>query len=176
MEATCFRLLQEAKKRNIPVSFDFNYRAKLWSVEQAAAVYQRIIPYAHIVFCSQRDLDAFLHISREDFFARYGNAEYLVIRERDILSDHIHKVRAAVYTKAGSVAETEKEFAVLERIGGGDAFAAGFLHGGLHFAGDMVRALDFAVDCMVLKHTVRGDVLAARQNEIETSDSKDVRR
>lgn len=176
VEATCFRLLEEAKKRNIPVSFDFNYRAKLWSVEQATAVFRRIIPYADIVFCSQRDLTAFLSVTREDFFAAYGNVEYLVVRERDILCRDTHKVRAAVYTKAGLVAQTEKTFDVLERIGGGDAFAAGFLHGWLHFAGDMPRALDFAADCMALKHTVRGDVLAARQEEIATSDCKDVRR
>lgn len=176
VEATCFRLLTEAKKRNIPISFDFNYRAKLWSIEQAAGVFQRIIPYADTVFCSQRDLTAFLHMAKEDFFAAYGNAQYLVVRERDVLSKDTHKVWAEVFTKAGCVAKTEKEFDVLERIGGGDAFAAGFLHGLLHFAGDLAHSLDFAVDCMALKHTVRGDVLAARQDEIETSDSKDVRR
>ena len=176
VEGTCFRLLEEAKKRNIPVSFDFNYRAKLWSVEQAAAVFQRVVPYADIIFCSQRDLTAFLQVSREAFFDSYPNAEYLVVRERDILSKDTHKVRTAVYTKAGVAAETEKIFDVLERIGGGDAFAAGFLHGWLHFGEDISHSLNFAVDCMALKHTVRGDVLAARQEEIETSDSKDVRR
>lgn len=176
VETTCFRLLEEAKKRNIPVSFDFNYRAKLWSAEQAAPVFRRIIPYADIVFCSQRDLTAFLHIAKEDFFSAYGNVAYLVVRERDVFSRDTHRVRAEVFTKTGLVAATEKEFDVLERIGGGDAFAAGFLHGWMHFGGDMARTLGFAVDCMALKHTVRGDVLAARQNEIETSDSKDVRR
>ncbi|MBR2937669.1 MAG: sugar kinase [Oscillospiraceae bacterium] len=176
VEAVCFRLLQEAKKRRIPVSFDFNYRAKLWTVAEAAAVYRRIIPYADIVFCSRRDLTAFLDVTRENFFDSYGNVEYLVVRERDILSGDTHKIRAEVYTKTGSVAATEKEFAVLERIGGGDAFAAGFLHGWLHFAGDMARTLAFAADCIALKHGVRGDVLAARQEEIETSDCKDVRR
>ena len=176
VEATCFRLLAEAKKRNIPISFDFNYRAKLWSIAQAAGVFQRIIPYTDIVFCSQRDLTAFLNVTREKFFDNYPNAQYLVVRERDILSRDTHKVSAEVFTKAGCVAKTEKEFDVLERIGGGDAFAAGFLHGWLHFGGDMAHSLDFAVGCMALKHTVRGDVLAARQDEIETSDSKDVRR
>ena len=176
VEATCFRLLEEAKKRHIPISFDFNYRAKLWSVAEAAAVYRRIMPYADLVFCSQRDLDAFLQLSRRDFFAAYGNVQYLIVREREILSKDTHKVLAEVDTPAGTVASATREFSVLERIGGGDAFAAGFLHGWLHFAGDMTRALDFAADCIVLKHTVRGDVLAARQEEIETSVCKDVKR
>ena len=176
VEATCFRLLKEAKKRHIPVSFDFNYRAKLWTVERAAKVFQQIIPYADIVLCSQRDLDAFLQISREDFFTAYGNVACLVVREREILSKDAHKIRAAAYTKTGLAAQAEKDFAVLERIGGGDAFAAGIIHGWLNFAGDMVRTLEFAMACIALKHTVRGDVLAARSEEIETSDFKDVRR
>ena len=176
VEATCFRLLAEAKKRNIPISFDFNYRAKLWSAEQAAAVFSRIVPDVDMVFCSQRDLDAFLQTDRADFFAGYENVEYLVVREREILSRDTHKITAAVYAKTGLLAQAEKQFDVLERIGGGDAFAAGFLHGWLNFAGDMARSLDFAVNCIALKHTVRGDVLAARQDEIETSDSKDVKR
>ena len=139
-------------------------------------MFSRIIPQVDMVFCSQRDLDAFLHMSRADFFSNYENVEYLVVREREILSRDTHKISAAVYAKTGLLAQAEKQFDVLERIGGGDAFAAGFLHGWLNFAGDMAHSLDFAVNCIALKHTVRGDVLAARQDEIETSDSKDVKR
>lgn len=179
VEAVCFRLLKEARERNIPVSFDFNYRTKLWTVEQARAVYQRILPYVDIVFCSQQDLTAFLDVTEESFCAAYGNAKYLVARERDILSSDMHIIRASVYTPEGCVATTRKEVAVLERIGGGDAFTAGFLHGLLNFNGDTARTLDFAATCFVLKHTVRGDVLPAKQEELAacgTSALKDVKR
>ena len=172
----CFRLLQEAKKRNIPVSFDFNYRSKLWSLEQAAAVYRKIIPYADTVFCSRRDLTAFLDLTENAFFSAYPNVKHLVAREREVLSDDRHTISATVYTPQGPVATAEKEVAVLERIGGGDAFAAGFLHGLLHFAGDFARTLDFATACFALKHATAGDVLATRADEIGIGESKDVKR
>lgn len=179
VEALCFRLLEEAKRRGIPVSFDFNYRAKLWSIEQAQAVYQKIMPYVSVVFCSQRDLTAFLDTTPQTLVDTYQNIQTLVVRERDILSMDTHRIRTAVYTREGQAAAAEKEIAVLERIGGGDAFAAGFLHGWLGFAGDMERALNFAVNCFMLKHTLRGDVLAVKQEEVDACGNaslKDVKR
>ncbi len=176
VQALCFRLLEEAKKRNIPVSFDFNYRSKLWTEEQAAPVYRNIMPYVDTVFCSRRDLTGFLGLEEETFFTAYPNVKQLVVRERDILSGDTHAIRAAVYTPQGCVAGIQKELKVLERIGGGDAFAAGYLHGAIHFDGDVARALEFAAECFTLKHTIRGDVLAATADEIGLSGLKDVKR
>jgi 2-dehydro-3-deoxygluconokinase len=176
VQELCFRLLEEAKKRNIPVSFDFNYRGKLWTTQQAAPVYRKIISYVDTVFCSRLDLTAFLGLEEADFFAAYPNVKQLVVRERDILSVDTHAIRAAVYTSDGCVAETQRELKVLERIGGGDAFAAGYLHGQLHFDGDLRRTLNFAAESFALKHTIRGDVLAATAEEIGMSGLKDVKR
>ena len=175
VQQLCFRLLEEAKKRNIPVSFDFNYRGKLWTTQQAAPVYRKIVPYVDTVFCSRLDLTAFLGLEEAGFFAAYPNVKQLVVRERDILSMDTHAIRAAVYTSGGCVAQTQRELKVLERIGGGDAFAAGYLHGWLHFD-DVSRSLDFAAECFALKHTIRGDVLAATAEEIGMSGLKDVKR
>lgn len=178
VERLCFRLLEEAKNRNIPVSFDFNYRAKLWSVETAAAVYKRIIPYVDTVFCSRLDLTTFLGVTEDTFFSEYLNARVLVVRERTILPAS-HRITAQVYTPFGLMARAEKETPVLERIGGGDAFAAGFIHGLMHFDENWPQILDYAATCFVLKHTVKGDVLSMSKAEIETyqnSQSKDVKR
>lgn len=175
----CFRLLEEAKKRNIPVSFDFNYRAKLWSIEEAAEVYKRIIPFANIVFCSGRDLEAFLNITKKDFFNVYKEAEWLVVREREILSENKHIIKTEAITKDGVAAVTEKQAHILERIGGGDAFAAGFIHGYLNFGSDIDRTLNFAADCFVIKATQEGDVLYMSEKEINALSLyslKDVKR
>ena len=175
-KALCFRLLKEAKARKIPVSFDFNYRGKLWTEEQAAKVYREIMPYVDFVFCSRRDLTGFLGLTEERVFAVYPNVRQLVAREREILSADTHTILAAVYTADGCVAQTQKEVKVLERIGGGDAFAAGYIHGLLHFDGNVARALEFAAACFALKHTIRGDVLSATADEIGISGLKDVKR
>lgn len=179
VERLCFRLLEEAKSRNIPISFDFNYRAKLWSIEEAASVFQQIIPYVDIVFCSKRDLTAFLGVTEESFFKTYSQAKCLVTRERVIVSQDQHTVQATVYTDAGCVATSEKTFAVKERIGSGDAFTAGFLHGWLSSNGDIGAVLDFAITCFLLKHTIPGDVLPLSDTEISSYtvfSAKDVMR
>lgn len=178
VERLCFRLLEEAKKRNIPISFDFNYRAKLWDTETAAKVYRRVIPFVDTVFCSRLDLTTFLGLTEDTFFSEYLNARVLVVREREI-STGAHRIAADVYTPFGLMARTEKETPVLERIGGGDAFAAGFIHGLLHFDENWPQILDYAATCFVLKHTIKGDVLSMPQAEIEVyqnSQSKDVKR
>ena len=175
----CFRLLEEAKSRNIPVSFDFNYRAKLWTVEEASVAFRQIMPYVDIVFCSERDLAAFLGVTKEAFFTTYGNAKYLIVRQREIISIDRHAVKVDVYTKSGMVATGENSFAVKERIGGGDAFTAGFLHGFLHMNTSVQEVLDFAITCFSLKHSVSGDVLPLSGTEISSHmifSQKDVMR
>ena len=168
VQETCFRLIDEAKKRNIPVSFDFNYRSKLWSEEEAAKIYARIVPLVDIVMGSRLDLTGFLGIAPEDYFRHYPNTKYLSLREREILSPGLHRIKASLYTpEDGCVATTQKDSLLLERIGGGDAYAAGFLHGLLHFEKDYAKILDYAASCFVLKNTVRGDILALSSGEIE---------
>lgn len=175
----CFRLLEEARDRSIPVSFDFNYRAKLWTSEDAAAAFRQIMPYVNIVFGSERDLTVFLGITKEDFFTAYGNCKYLVVRQREILSGDHHAVKVDVYTKNGLTATGENSFVVKERIGGGDAFTAGFLHGFLHMDTSVQDVLDFAITCFSLKHSVSGDVLPFSDAEISSHmiySQKDVMR
>ncbi len=177
VETLCFRLIKEAKKRNIPISFDFNYRAKLWSVDEACKVFRRIIPYVDIIFCSNRDLETFLDLTKCNFFNTYANANYLVVREREIISHDKNATKTAVYTKDGCIATSKRCFSVLERIGGGDAFAAGFLHGWLNFGNNIAATLDFATVCFALKHSITGDVLYMSPSDInsyKTASSKDV--
>lgn len=178
VEQLCFRLIAEAKKRQIPVSFDFNYRSKLWSVETAKKVFQQIVPLADIVFCSQRDLESFLDVTAATYFDAFSTP-CLVVRERDIFAQDAHAIRASVYVDGKPVATVQKDIYVLERIGGGDAFAAGFLHGYLHFNQNWAKTLDFAATCFALKHTIAGDVLPLTESELiayQTSAPKDVKR
>ncbi len=163
----CFSLLREAKKRKILVSFDFNYRAKLWSTEEAKKVFREVIPYCDVVFCSERDLRVFLDVDANGFFLKYPKAAYLVLRERDILSMNTHKVTAEIRTPQGAKSTgMEKEFAVLERVGGGDAFAAGVLHALLKNPAALNGAVAFGIACFVLKHTVKGDILSISEKDI----------
>ncbi len=165
----CIRLLKEAKKRNIKVSFDFNYRSKLWTVEAAKTVYSKIVDYVDILFCSERDLNSFLDTDAEGFYKKY-NSEYVVVREREICSETQHCARATIYKKSGndikSYAFKGIEFPVLDRIGAGDAFAAGIIHKLIKNPDDIKDALDFGMAAFALKHSYRGDTLTANEEEI----------
>ena len=176
----CFSFLEEAKKRGIQISFDFNYRSKLWSIEDAKEVYKEIIPFADIVFCSQKDLETFLDISGCSYFKKYPHTKYLIVREREISPSGTHKIKADIYSDKSEKASCEcKEFNVLERIGGGDAFDAGVLHALMKNGKNLEEALAFGAACFVLKHTVKGDVLSMSESEIYgylNNVSKDVKR
>ncbi|MDD6308492.1 MAG: sugar kinase [Clostridia bacterium] len=176
----CFTMLEEAKKRNIKISFDFNYRSKLWSEGEAKKVYKNIIPYADIVFCSHKDLETFLDVTVQSYNKKYPDTEYLIVREREILASGLHKVKSDIYRGALEKASLqEQSFVVLERIGGGDAFAAGVLHALLKNPDNLKDALRFGTACFILKHTIKGDVLPLGEEEIHTylnHLSKDVTR
>ncbi len=177
-----FQLLKEAKRRGIRVSFDFNYRGKLWSIEEAAEVYKEIIEYVDIVFCSERDLTTFLDTDKVNFHKNY-NCELLIIRERQWLSDSKCAVSLYAAHKTDndirSCSIDNVEFAVYEKIGSGDAFAGGALHILNSDVNNIEKALRYGLACFVLKHSQRGDVLTLGKGAIEAylnDFSKDVSR
>ena len=176
-----FELVGEAKKRGIPVSFDFNYRGKLWTTDEAAGVYQEIVKQVDILFCSEQDLKTFLGTDREHFSEVYGG-KYCVIREREVLSGERHAAWAELYCRTENgmrcVAAQREEFPVLERIGSGDAFVGGVLHGLVTDGEDLAGALSCGMACFVLKHTQRGDVFTqgAAVSAAQSGRVKDVAR
>ena len=56
---------------------------------------------------------------------------------------------------------------IVDRVGGGDAFAAGLIFGLLEFSGDEAKALEFAAAASCLKHSIEGDFNLARRSEVE---------
>ena len=180
--ALCFDFLEEAKKRHIPISFDFNYRGKLWEIKKAAGVYQKIIPYVDILFCAKKDLETFLNITEEQFYENYS-CEYLVVREREIVSQSRHRAWAGIYHKSQgqieNVMSRKREFEVLDRVGSGDAFTAGILHGLLQNREDIRAAVEFGMAAFVLKHYIAGDILTMSESQIVEfleNQNKDVNR
>ena len=68
VRTVAMRAVKEAKKHNVPVSFDFNYRSKLWTVEEARPVYKEFMDYVNIVFASFYDANTILEIPLDDDF------------------------------------------------------------------------------------------------------------
>lgn len=164
-----FALLERAKARGVKISFDFNYRAKLWGVAAAREQFVKAVRYADIVLASDLDLSVFLGTDADGFFARYP-AEYLTVRNRKPVDGGTHTVNVALYKKDGGTVKKfvtpEIKFGVTERVGGGDAFDGAVLHK-LLCGADVKSAVEFATAAFVLKHSVKGDTFTLGADEVE---------
>lgn len=166
------RLCEEAKKRNMIVSFDFNYRSTLWTLEEAKAVYKDIMKYVDICFGNAFDLSNFLDIDTTDekagikqFLNQY-DVKYLIHTKRNILNANTQELSGHLYSIDNECHTEPKSFEVLDRIGGGDAFVAGIIHVLNNDLGNVDEALSLGVNLGILKHLVSGDVLGLSEKEI----------
>lgn len=164
-----YRLMQEAKKRNVKISFDFNYRAKLWSVDDAREQFVKAASYADILLASTLDITTFLQVSEEEFFHKYA-CEYLIVRDRKVLSaaEHSVKVKLLHKTEGGvdSYLFPETVFAVSEKIGGGDAFDGCMLHALLKNDVSLKDATLFGVAGFMMKHQQKGDTFSGSERDV----------
>ena len=146
--------MQRAKEAGWQLSFDTNYRSTLWSGEQAAAGCDAAMALADILFCPLGDYIALYdEASPDDALASLASSfpDTLIIMT-------LGKDGALARTPSGQVIH---QSAILTgevgRIGGGDAFAAGFLYAWLTYA-DAALALKWGVAMSSHKYTIPGDL------------------
>lgn len=120
------RLLERAQTSRIPLSFDVNYRAKLWSPEEAARQIEQACRQASILFCASADaaelwgFDGSPDTVLRQMAARFGSDKILVLTLGSAGSAHLDH---GIYAQAPTF-PTEGN----ARFGSGDAFAAGYLY------------------------------------------------
>ena len=171
------RLCKEAKKRNITVSFDFNYRATLWSLEEAKETYKDIMQYVDVCFGNLFDLNNFMDINDINKFLEVYNVKYLIHTKRTIIDANTQQLSGHLYSKENEYHTEDSSFEVLDRIGGGDAFVAGIIHVLNQDINNVSEALELGIDLGILKHLVVGDVLGLSGQEIKAwlnNKNKDV--
>ncbi|MCS6862063.1 MAG: sugar kinase [Abditibacteriales bacterium] len=154
--------IERAKAAGVTVSFDVNYRSKLWGVERARNTLEDILPQVDILINTNAD-NALL-------FGIAGDPEDAIRRTKERFG-----VQVAVLTlkNGGAIACADEVYSsqpvftpeVLDRIGAGDAFTAGFLYG--YLQGDLPRAVQIGSAMAALKHTLYGDHAPMRWEEIE---------
>ena len=170
-------LLKEAKKRQIMVSLDINYRGKLWSVNACSRYIQTIAKY--VDWCSAGRLDAinFFKIpekSEEDLFYYYSkmrgiypNIKVFYSTTREVLTTNHHRLQGNLFmNNAFYQSEVIDMPNIVDRVGGGDAFTAGIIHG-LRTEMSPQRTIDFATYASALKHSVEGDCNQFSAEEVE---------
>jgi 2-dehydro-3-deoxygluconokinase len=164
--------VRKARSHGLSVSFDCNYRATLWEGRESEArpILREIVSEADLLFASERDIALILG---EDFSAtpsseRFRRAAGAMLATCPLLKqvattirvehsvDH-HDLSGMSCSRAEAcTSRTYSIGRIVDRIGSGDAFAAGLLHAIMTgFA--QPAALDFAVAAACLKHSIPGD-------------------
>ncbi|MGQ0531404.1 MAG: PfkB family carbohydrate kinase [Caulobacteraceae bacterium] len=171
------RAVAEARKLGLTVSFDCNYRAKLWQAwnGDAPAILRRILAHADIIFGSERDIALILGGSPADAreaaeaaLAAFPNLQLVAGTARIQHSVNHHALSAAMHARDSAWEAPAIELMhIVDRIGAGDAFAAGLIHA-LRSGFDHDRAVRFALGAACIKHTIPGDFNLASAADIET--------
>ena len=173
-------LMTLAKKNNVKVSFDSNYRSKLWTLAEASSAYQRLLPLVDILSAGKLDAINLMGIKEEAFSDSeaeltyyyqqmtnmYPNLEVIYSTVREVLSTDENFLKGTFW-KNGTLYCSRKFHIpyIIDRIGGGDSFAAGLLNGLLNQASEQ-EVIDFATGMSVLKHTFTGDSMSISKEEV----------
>lgn len=156
----------------VPVCFDGNYRSQLWGAwdSNPAAVLRDLVADATILIGNHRDISLLLgrafsgegedrrREAAEAAFAAFPQLQLIASTARHIVTSDYHRLSARVDARDAAHQTEEIEVTgIVERIGTGDAFAAGVLHGWLGGAGPQDMA-ESGLALTALKHTLPGDM------------------
>lgn len=171
--AETMEAVRVANAAGVPVSFDLNYRSKLWSEAAAREAFAEIVPKVDILFASRTGLRTFFDIdgSHEEVLReairKLGVAAVTLTRKRAKGAMRL-KLLSMAMGPSGVLASTDwRSVEVVDRLGGGDAYAAGFLDGYLENPEQLSRAIALGNAASALKHTIPGDFLSATRAEVE---------
>lgn len=172
-------LIKEAKDRGIKVSFDMNYRSKMWDYDVAIPTYQEVVQYVDYLSAGYLDAINFFGIEEVEgadwqYYAKgisekYPNIKYIYGTNRQVLSSNSFKMAGYLWdgeNNTGSLSQEYDLMYIIDRIGAGDSYSAGILDGIL-LGKTPQEIVDFAMAKAALKHTVYGDVNLFNREEIE---------
>ena len=174
--ALAIESLQKAKQRGATVSVDLNFRKNLWKWgKNAYEVMPEIIKYADVCIANEEDCQKCLNIHvdidvesgeleremyselAERVLAAYPNLKWLAITLRESKSASHNGWSACLHNRKSFLLSKHYEITnIVDRVGGGDSFAAGLIYGLTQLPSEK-EALEFAVAASCLKHSIPGD-------------------
>lgn len=161
-----------ARRMGIQVSFDLNYRSRLWSVRSASDCYRALVPLCDVLFASSTALDTFFGLEGDPVAAARTMIDQYALRVV-VLTERT--AAGMLGASVGSMAVTADhvfqgktwDVEIVDRLGAGDAYDAGFLHG--YLAGDFERAVAYAGAMAALKHTVPGEYAWLTEEDVQAA-------
>lgn len=184
----CAQATQAAEDLGVTVSCDLNYRAKLWKWgARAKEVMSGLVSHCDVVIANEEDAEMVFGVVAPEIDVQRGRVDarqYVAVCET--LVKRFPRLRTVAITLRGSLGASHNTWSALlwhqgevycaptydivpivDRVGGGDAFAAGLIYGLGTADRDPQRALDFAVAASCLKHSISGDVNLVTLSEVE---------
>lgn len=163
------QLIQKARSAGCKISLDINYRGKLWTQAAAGKVMRDLLSL--VDYCSAGQLDARyllalfpnqeatvdLATCYQKMSDAYPNLSMIYATQRQVHSSSENRLQGYIYTNGtlmNSQCYTIRP--IVDRVGSGDAFSAGILHGVLE-QWEPQEIIDFATAACALKHTISGD-------------------
>jgi 2-dehydro-3-deoxygluconokinase len=174
-----------AKRKNLTVSVDLNFRKKLWSSEKAQMVMTNLMQYVDVCIGNEEDAEKVLGFKPgktdvtsgeleltgyQDIFeqmVKKFNFKYVVSSLRESYSASDNGWSACIYDGTKFYHSRKYNIRIVDRVGGGDAFAGGLICGLLD-GKSMEASLEFAVAASALKHTIPGDFNLVSKSEVDT--------
>lgn len=166
--------VKKFKEAGAMISFDVNFRANLWTQEQARADIKAVLPYVDILFASQETLiktfgkTGTLRDMMKEFANEY-NVGIIATTDRKVISPKKHTFSSIIYNaKEDKFYEEEpyENIDVVDRIGSGDAYVSGVLYGLLAY-NDCQKALEYGNAASAVKNTIPGDLPSTDLKEID---------
>lgn len=166
-------MIKRFKAAGAMISFDVNFRANLWSEEEAREYIGAILPYIDILFVSEETSrrtfkkTGSLREMMKSFTDDY-NISYVASTERKVISPKKHTFSSTIYNAKEDKYYEEPAYEnieVVDRIGSGDAYVAGALYGLLAYD-DCQKALEYGNASSAVKNTISGDLPSTDLKEL----------
>ncbi len=175
---------KKAKEYNLKVSCDLNYRAKLWSTDEANKVMSKLMEYVDIVIANEEDAEMVFGISSGSDI-RSGDLEveaYRKVAEQliekfdlELVGSHLRESHSAsdngwlvvLYDGENFVKSNKYDIHIVDRVGGGDSFAGGLIYS-LLSGREIQESAAFGAAASCLKQSIPGDFNHVSIAEVET--------
>lgn len=178
---TTIQLARRAKELGITIIFDNNYRPKLWhhDYDLARKYYDEMLHLADICFMSDKDARLLLGFSSEkvekkeileDLLSQVAQKYRIdtiacTIRDKQTALQNVSTLQGFVLHHDEIAYSREYSYQTFDRIGAGDGFASGIIHGLVHHF-SLEELVEFSTAAGVLAHTTYGDTPVTSQEEV----------
>ena len=160
--------MKTARSLSVLVSYDFNYRKNIWTIEEFVARQKCLLPLIDFLFCAESDLELFFKKNPEDKnysnIFRGTNLKALIITKR---SADESEYGIDVVTPTENFSSKRHKIESIDRIGVGDSMAAGFIKSYLDHL-NFQKAVELAALAGAMKYGIQGDMALLNEKELNS--------